>query len=324
MPTAPADEAEVWRTITDELATPSRAVSRIRSTSTTGSACNASSTPSPDPPQRARPSSSDQKGRRGRSAHHPDPRHRRGARTATSRSTSPWRRSTPTACTRPSRQGIEENLGDGCVVRTATLDDPEHGLTEEVLAQHRRAHLVGARGARRGRRRGRRARAPARARPGMGLVVLHSGHWSKIFTKLMGTTCTLRWRAEHDRELVWTVDPTHPIAQGVPHPLDHRRGGDVRRVLRHPRAGRAGLHQLLQRRRSLPLRLHVPPRPRQDLLLPARRPGLPHVPPQGRPPGHRERRRVGRSPTGRSGASRRCCATRPATSSTAELQGPDA
>jgi trehalose utilization protein len=54
---------------------------------------------------------------------------------------------------------------------------------------------------------------------GMGLVVLHSGHWSKIFTKLMGTTCTLRWRNEHDRELIWTVDPTHPIAQGVPHPI---------------------------------------------------------------------------------------------------------
>jgi trehalose utilization protein len=55
---------------------------------------------------------------------------------------------------------------------------------------------------------------------GMGLVVLHSGHWSKIFQKLMGTTCTLRWRSENDRELVWTVDPTHPIAQGVPHPIE--------------------------------------------------------------------------------------------------------
>jgi trehalose utilization protein len=54
---------------------------------------------------------------------------------------------------------------------------------------------------------------------GMGLVVLHSGHWSKIFMKLMGTTCTLRWRNEQDRELIWTVDPTHPIAQGVPHPI---------------------------------------------------------------------------------------------------------
>ena len=31
--------------------------------------------------------------------------------------------------------GIVEHLGDGCVVRTATLDDPEHGLTDEVLEQ---------------------------------------------------------------------------------------------------------------------------------------------------------------------------------------------
>jgi trehalose utilization protein len=54
---------------------------------------------------------------------------------------------------------------------------------------------------------------------GLGLVVLHSGHWSKIFQRLMGTTCTLRWRAADDRELLWTVDPTHPIARDVPHPL---------------------------------------------------------------------------------------------------------
>ena len=54
---------------------------------------------------------------------------------------------------------------------------------------------------------------------GLGLVVLHSGHWSKIFGELMGTTCTLRWRSEQDRELVWTVNPTHPITEGVPNPI---------------------------------------------------------------------------------------------------------
>jgi trehalose utilization protein len=53
----------------------------------------------------------------------------------------------------------------------------------------------------------------------MGLIVLHSGHWSKIFVKLMGTTCTLRWRSAHDRELVWTVNPQHPIARGIPNPI---------------------------------------------------------------------------------------------------------
>jgi trehalose utilization protein len=54
---------------------------------------------------------------------------------------------------------------------------------------------------------------------GMGFVALHSAHWSKPFTKLWGTTCSLRWRSEHDRELIWTVDPTHPIVRGVPHPI---------------------------------------------------------------------------------------------------------
>jgi trehalose utilization protein len=115
-------------------------------------------------------------------------------------------------------EGIEENLGSGAVVRTATLDDPEHGLTEEVLADTdvltwwgHAAHaevsdeVV--------------ERVHRHVLSGMGLVVLHSGHWSKIFTKLMGTTCTLRWRSAHDRELVWTVNPTHPIARGIPHPM---------------------------------------------------------------------------------------------------------
>lgn len=116
------------------------------------------------------------------------------------------------------RAGIEENLGDAVTVRTATLDEPEHGLTEEVLAETdvltwwgHAAHgevddaVV--------------ERVHRRVLEGMGLIVLHSGHWSKIFGKLMGTTCTLRWRSEHDRELVWTVYPTHPITKGVPNPI---------------------------------------------------------------------------------------------------------
>ncbi|KQR64180.1 glutamine amidotransferase [Arthrobacter sp. Leaf337] len=116
------------------------------------------------------------------------------------------------------RQGIEENLGQQAKVTTVTLDDPEHGLTEEVLANtdvlvwwghaaHAEVsdHVV--------------ERVHTHVLAGMGLVVLHSGHWSKIFGKLMGTSCTLRWRSEQDREIVWTVDPTHPIAKGIPHPF---------------------------------------------------------------------------------------------------------
>jgi trehalose utilization protein len=116
------------------------------------------------------------------------------------------------------RQGIEENLGQLAKVSTVTLDDPEHGLTEEVLANTdvlvwwgHAAHAEVADEVV--------DRVHRHVLAGMGLVVLHSGHWSKIFGKLMGTTCTLRWRSERDREIVWTVDPTHPIAKGIPHPF---------------------------------------------------------------------------------------------------------
>lgn len=116
------------------------------------------------------------------------------------------------------REGIEENLGARAEVTTVTLDDPEHGLTEELLqrtdvlvwwghAAHAEVadEIVD--------------RVHRHVLAGMGLLVLHSGHWSKIFGKLMGTSCTLRWRSEEDREIVWTIDPTHPIAQGIPHPF---------------------------------------------------------------------------------------------------------
>ncbi|ADB31432.1 protein of unknown function DUF1037 [Kribbella flavida DSM 17836] len=117
------------------------------------------------------------------------------------------------------KQGIEQNLGAAATVATTTLDEPEHGLTAEVLAATdvlvwwgHLAHgdvadeVV--------------ERVQQQVLAGMGLVVLHSGHYSKIFQRLMGTSCSLRWRNERDRELVWTVDPTHPIAQGVPQPIE--------------------------------------------------------------------------------------------------------
>lgn len=111
-------------------------------------------------------------------------------------------------------EGIREYSGSSVSVRTATLDQPEHGLTEEVLAEtdvltwwgHMGHHLVADDVV---------DRVQDRVLSGMGLVVLHSGHWSKIFTRLMGTTCALRWR-DDDRETLWTVNPAHPIAQGVP------------------------------------------------------------------------------------------------------------
>jgi trehalose utilization protein len=54
---------------------------------------------------------------------------------------------------------------------------------------------------------------------GMGLLALHSAHYAKVFRRLLGTSCSLRWRNDGERELVWTVDPAHPIAAGVPQPI---------------------------------------------------------------------------------------------------------
>lgn len=110
--------------------------------------------------------------------------------------------------------GIREHLGANVEVRTASLDLPEHGLTDEILNTtdvltwwgHAGHHLVEDEIV---------ERVHKRVLSGMGLIVLHSGHWSKIFVKLMGTTCALRWR-DDDRETVWTVNPGHPIARNVP------------------------------------------------------------------------------------------------------------
>ena len=64
-----------------------------------------------------------------------------------------------------------------------------------------------------------REQAHAAVLGGVGLLALHSAHYSKIFQRLLGTSCSLRWRNDGERELVWTVDPAHPIAQGVPQPI---------------------------------------------------------------------------------------------------------
>ena len=101
----------------------------------------------------------------------------------------------------------------GLKVRTATLDEPEHGLTEEVLdatdvllwwahmAHDEVADEVV-------------ERVYQRVLGDMGLVVLHSGHFSKIFRRLMGTSCDLKWRHD-DRERLWVVAPGHQIAEGL-------------------------------------------------------------------------------------------------------------
>ena len=105
-------------------------------------------------------------------------------------------------------------LGEHVRVRVATLDEPQHGLTDAALDQtdvltwwghaaHERVadEVV--------------ERVQRRVLAGMGLVILHSAHNSKIFRRLMGTTCMLRWREAAERERVWIVDPGHPITAGL-------------------------------------------------------------------------------------------------------------
>lgn len=102
----------------------------------------------------------------------------------------------------------------GLAVRTATLDEPEHGLTEAALAatevliwwghkahQEVRDEIV--------------ERVRRRVLEGMGLIVLHSGHYAKIFKSLMGTTCSLKWRESTDKERLWNILPSHRIARGL-------------------------------------------------------------------------------------------------------------
>ena len=102
----------------------------------------------------------------------------------------------------------------GIDASTATLDEPENGLpadrlkdTDVLLWWGHKAH-------------GRVDEATVdrvanRVHQGMGLIVLHSGHFSKPFIRLMGTPCSLRWREAGERERLWAVNPSHPILKGI-------------------------------------------------------------------------------------------------------------
>lgn len=63
-------------------------------------------------------------------------------------------------------------------------------------------------------------RVQARVLGGMGLIVLHSAHHSRIFKRLMGTTCDLKWRDANEHERRWVVEPGHPIAAGLGETLE--------------------------------------------------------------------------------------------------------
>lgn len=100
-------------------------------------------------------------------------------------------------------------------IRTAILDEPEHGLTDEVLNSTDVLTWWG-HGAHKEVRDDIAEKVVKRVWEGMGLIALHSGHESKPFKRLMGTDCSLRWREANDKERLWVVNPGHPIAQGLP------------------------------------------------------------------------------------------------------------
>jgi trehalose utilization protein len=116
--------------------------------------------------------------------------------------------------------GIHRAIAEGLrknpdiIASTATLDEPDHGLTEAALRQtdvllwwgHKahqevRDEIV--------------ERVKTRVLQGMGLLVLHSGHLSKLFRAVMGTACTLKWREAGEKERLWNIEPSHPITQGI-------------------------------------------------------------------------------------------------------------
>lgn len=102
----------------------------------------------------------------------------------------------------------------GMEVRTATLDEPEHGLTDEVLDQTDVLTWWGhvAHGEVAGEVV---TKVQRRVLEGMGLIVLHSGHFSKIFRRMLGTNCSLKWREIAEKERLWNLEPGHPITEGI-------------------------------------------------------------------------------------------------------------
>jgi len=106
----------------------------------------------------------------------------------------------------------DEQIG---TLRTATQSQPEHGLTQEVLNDtdvllwwgHVFHGMVSDEVV---------ERVKQRVLNGMGLLVLHSAHASKIFSSLLGTnTHNLRWRENSERERVWVLEHNHPITAGI-------------------------------------------------------------------------------------------------------------
>ena len=99
-------------------------------------------------------------------------------------------------------------------VRCATLDDENCGISEEVLSNtdvliwwgHMKHDCVSDEVA---------YMIRDAVLDGMGAIFLHSAHHSKPFKYLLGTSCNLTWRESDDAELLWVVEPSHPITAGI-------------------------------------------------------------------------------------------------------------
>ena len=112
---------------------------------------------------------------------------------------------------------IADAIGDieDVEITIATFDMPEHGLTDEVLENtdvmiwwgHRIHHKVSDEIV---------DKVVNRVLNGMGFIALHSAHLSKPFKRLMGTICRLKVREANEKERIWVIDPSHPIAAGLP------------------------------------------------------------------------------------------------------------
>ncbi|MEF3046600.1 ThuA domain-containing protein [Pseudotabrizicola sp. L79] len=118
-------------------------------------------------------------------------------------------------------QGMHRTIADalnrdaGVQAATATLQEPEHGLTKECLdntdvliwwghaAHGEVADAVV-------------DRVCDAVWSGMGAIFLHSAHFAKPFKRLMGGPCNLTWREAGERERIWLTSRNHPIAAGLP------------------------------------------------------------------------------------------------------------
>ncbi|AWB48163.1 trehalose utilization protein ThuA [Gemmobacter aquarius] len=107
------------------------------------------------------------------------------------------------------------NRAGGIAATTATLQEPEHGLTAERIAATdvlvwwgHAAHgdvadaVVD--------------RVCDAVWGGMGMIFLHSAHFAKPFKRLMGAPCNLTWREAGERERLWVTSRSHPITAGLP------------------------------------------------------------------------------------------------------------